>query len=143
MGIPLIIYFSSITENTKTFIERLPFANERIPLRIKDLDVVATKPYVLATPTYGGGRDEALVPKQVMRFLSRKENRELCIGIIGGGNRLFGAHYALAADHLSKRLGVPVLARFEVRGMLSDVNYVTKGLSENWDNLLALRGLTN
>lgn len=139
MSTPRIIYFSSITENTKHFIDRLPFESERLPLLTKELTLDAKDYFVLATPTYGGGRDEALIPKQVLKFLSVKENREFCVGIIGGGNRLFGAHYASASDMLSSRLGVPVLARFEIRGMLSDVEHVTSGLNANWSELVRLR----
>jgi protein involved in ribonucleotide reduction len=137
---PKLIYFSSVTENTKIFVEQLEFESTRIPLRNSDPEVLATSPYVLVIPTYGGGRDEALVPKQVMKFLRLKENRDFCVGVIGGGNILFGDKYAAAADLLGGRLGVPVLARFEIRGMKSDVVAITKGLNENWTKLLELRG---
>lgn len=141
MGSPKLIYFSSVTENTKVFVEQLSFESKRLPLKNSDPEVIAVGPYVLVVPTYGGGKDEALVPKQVMKFLRLKENRELCVGIIGSGNINFGEHYAAAADLLSKNLGVPVLARFEIRGMNSDLESVTKGLNENWEKLLELRGL--
>lgn len=141
MSTPKLIYFSSVTENTKSFVEQLEFPNLRLPLRVRDPEVLASEPYVLVVPTYGGGRDEALVPKQVMKFLSVKQNRELCVGVIGGGNILFGDKYAAAADLLAGRLGVPVLARFEIRGMKSDLDHVTRGLNENWSKLLELRGL--
>jgi protein involved in ribonucleotide reduction len=139
MGAPKLIYFSSVTENTKIFVEQLPFDSVRIPLRNSDPEVFATEPYVLVVPTYGGGRDEALVPKQVMKFLRLKENREFCIGVIGAGNINFGAKYAAAGDLLAGKLGVPMLARFELRGMQSDVVAIAEGLSTNWSKLLELR----
>lgn len=140
---PHLIYFSSVTENTKIFVEQLEFEHTRLPLRAADEAVVADQPYVLVVPTYGGGRDEALVPKQVMRFLKDPEHRRLCIGIIGAGNLNFGDKYAAAADLLSSKLHVPVLARFELRGMKSDRDTITQGLKNNWEKLLEMRGLTD
>lgn len=142
-GVPKLIYFSSVTENTKVFVERLPFDSVRLPLRSSDDPVIPTEPYVLVVPTYGAGRNESLVPKQVIRFLKSPEHRRLCIGVIGAGNINFGESYAAAADLLSSKLQVPVLARFELRGMKSDVDSITQGLKNNWEKLLELRGLTD
>lgn len=139
---PKLIYFSSATENTKVFVEQLEFQSTRLPLFSKDPEVIASEPYVLVLPTYGGGRDEALVPKQVMKFLRHKENRDLCVGVIGSGNINFGDKYAAAADSIGGKLGVPVLARFELRGMRSDVESITEGLIKNWSKLLELRGFS-
>lgn len=141
MNDPKIIYFSSATENTKVFVESLPIASERVPLFKKDEPLVAKEPYVLFVPTYGGGQGEAAVPPQVKRFLSNPENRRLCVGIVGAGNLNFGEKYAAAADVVAKKIAVPVLYRFELRGTQEDAVKVTQGINSNWSILLSMRGL--
>lgn len=51
-----IVYFSSVSENTHRFVEKLELPATRIPIlgRIQDPDFVR-EPYVLVLPTYGGG----------------------------------------------------------------------------------------
>ena len=50
---------------------------------------MATEPYVLVLPTYGGTGGEGSVPKQVIRFLNDPQNRQLIRGVIGAGNTNF------------------------------------------------------
>lgn len=141
MSTPTIIYFSSVTENTKIFVERLPIHATRIPIYRHEQELSVEAPYVLFVPTYGGGKGEAAVPPQVKRFLKSPEVRRLCVGVIGGGNMNFGEKYAVAADVVATKLGVPVLYRFELRGTEEDLVQVTEGINSNWDTLLAMRGL--
>lgn len=56
---PLLVYFSSVSGNTARFIEKLGLPARRIPLHRNDGELVIDKPYVLVTPTYGGGEGEA------------------------------------------------------------------------------------
>ena len=53
----------------------------RIPLHSTDAALVVDEPYVLVTPTYGGGQgrgeEKGAVPKQVIRFLNDEDNRSL------------------------------------------------------------------
>lgn len=136
---PKIIYFSSVTENTKHFVEKLSFPAERIGLMKADGELKVDAPYVLVIPTYGAGKGMAAIPKQVMRFLNDPYARRLCVGIIGGGNINFGTKYAAAADILSKKLTIPVLHRFELRGSATDVEIVENGVVNNWAKLLEFR----
>lgn len=138
---PTIVYFSSVTENTKIFVERLGIKALRIPVYRTDDELLVTEPYVLFVPTYGGGQGEAAVPPQVKRFLKSPEVRALCVGVVGGGNVNFGEKYAAAADGVAAKLGVPVLYRFELRGTKEDLVQVTEGINSNWNTLLAMRGL--
>lgn len=138
---PTIVYFSSVTENTKIFVERLALRALRIPIYRTDDELLVEEPYVLFVPTYGGGQGEAAVPPQVKRFLKSPEIRALCVGVVGGGNVNFGEKYAAAADVVAAKLGVPVLYRFELRGTEEDLVQVTEGINSNWNTLLAMRGL--
>ncbi len=138
---PLFVYFSSVTENTRIFVEKLPYESKRIPLLRNDGELFVKQPFVLVTPTYGGGHEQATVPKQVLKFFQHFEHRKLCVGVIGSGNMNFGDHYCKAADMLAEKLKVPVLARFELRGLSSDVKSITEGIENHWHELLSLRGL--
>lgn len=141
MTMPKIVYFSSVTENTRIFLEQLPFQLERIPIYKHEPELVITRPYILALPTYGGGWSKVLVPPQVKRFLNVLEHRKLCVGIIGSGNMNFGETYAAAADLVGRKLGVPVLARFELRGTGADKIHIQTGVENSWKELVKSRGL--
>ncbi|WEO77823.1 class Ib ribonucleoside-diphosphate reductase assembly flavoprotein NrdI [Cryobacterium sp. SO2] len=127
-----IIYFSSISGNTKRFVEKLGRPAARIPLYPKDAPLVARHPFVLVLPTYGGGNLGPAVPRQVIRFLNDERNRSLIRGVIGAGNTNFGEAFCLAGDIIAQKCGVPHLYRFEVFGTPDDVATVHEGLEEFW-----------
>lgn len=129
---PQIVYFSSATENTRRFVERVGYPAQRIPLRRIDPDIEVTEPYVLVLPTYGGGNVRGAVPKQVIKFLNDEQNRNLCRGVISSGNMNFGEAYCLAGDIVSKKVGVPHLYKFELLGTPQDVDRVKEGLKKFW-----------
>lgn len=130
-----LVYFSSVSENTKRFVERLGLPAQRIPLRphLEAMPQVAD-PYVLIVPTYGGGHDNGrgAVPKQVVRFLNDPGNRSLLRGVIASGNTNFGAAYCLAGKVISAKCEVPELYRFELLGTERDVRAVREGLETFW-----------
>lgn len=127
-----LVYFSSTSDNTHRFVQKLGIRSARIPLQAKDKPLLATQPFVLVLPTYGGITGRGAVPKQVIRFLNTQENRALVRGVIGAGNTNFGETYCLAADIVAAKCGVPVLYRFELMGTSEDVARVTQGLEEFW-----------
>ena len=127
-----LVYFSSVSGNTRRFVEKLGRPADRIPLHAKDAPLKATEPYVLVVPTYGGGNGQGAVPKQVIRFLNDEENRSLIRGVIGAGNTNFGEAYCLAGDIISAKCRVPHLYRFEVFGTEDDVRVVNEGLDSLW-----------
>lgn len=51
----LVVYFSSATENTRRFVDKLGLPSARIPLYKNDEPLIVNEPYVLVCPTYGGG----------------------------------------------------------------------------------------
>lgn len=130
-----IVYFSSATNNTKRFAEKLGFPAQRIPLHPHDQPVEINEPYVLIVPTYGGGNAKGAVPKQVIKFLNNEHNRSLIRGVISSGNTNFGEAYCLAGDIISAKTKVPHLYRFELLGTPDDVKKVKAGLEEFWTRL--------
>lgn len=127
-----LIYFSSASGYTKRFVEKLGVEAARIPLHTRDPELLATEPYVLVLPTYGGEKGERSILPQVIRFLNNEDNRNLLRGVIGAGNTNFGTTYCLAADKISAKCSVPVLYRFELMGTSEDVAHVRQGLEEFW-----------
>ena len=129
---PLLVYFSSTSENTHRFVSKLGFPTARIPLRRTEPPLTVDDEYVLVVPTYGGGSVKGAVPKQVIAFLNNPDNRALCRGVIASGNTNFGQAYCLAGDIIASKLGVPFLYRYELLGTPTDVARVKEGLEDFW-----------
>jgi protein involved in ribonucleotide reduction len=127
-----LICFSSSSENTLRFVRKLGMDFARLPLYARDAPLLATRPFILVLPTYGGTGGEGSVPKQVIRFLNEPRNRELIRGVIGAGNTNFGDNYCLAADIVAAKCKVPQLYRFELMGTPEDVARVHHGLETFW-----------
>jgi len=127
-----LIYFSSASENTRRFVEKLHRDAARIPLYRREAELVASVPFVLVVPTYGGTGGEGSVPKQVIRFLNNPQNRKLIRGVIGAGNTNFGDNYCMAGDIIAFKCQVPHLYRFELMGTPDDVRLVNQGLDKFW-----------
>ena len=127
-----LVYFSSVSGNTHRFVEKLGMDAHRIPLRRTEDPLVMDEEYVLIVPTYGGGNEGGAVPKQVIRFLNDKRNRDLIRGVITAGNTNFGEAYCIAGDIISHKCHVPHMYRFELLGTPRDVRAVTHGLEEFW-----------
>ena len=133
---PLLVFFSSVSGNTARFIEKLGLRAERIPLHSTDPTPRVDEPYVLVTPTYGGGQgrgaEKGAVPKQVIRFLNDEHNRSLIRGVISAGNTNFGESFGLAGEIISRKCRVPHLYRLELFGTPEDVDRVSEGLERWW-----------
>jgi protein involved in ribonucleotide reduction len=125
-----IVYFSNYSGNTKRFVEKLDeYDAIRIPIDWDGSGITIDQPYILFVPTYGGGEGRAAIPRQVRSFLNIKENRKLLKGVVGFGNTNFGKHFCKAADLISAKTGVPVIARVEIFGTDDDVNKVKERLT--------------
>ena len=129
-----IVYFSNYSGNTKRFVEKLNvrFGNVvRIPINWDgDNPVSVTNRYILFVPTYGGGSEKSAIPRQVRHFLNIPSNRELLQGVVGFGNTNFGEHFCKAAEMISGKAGVPIIARVEIFGTSEDVQRVQERLEK-------------
>lgn len=132
----LVVYFSSATENTHRFVEKLGLPSARIPLRLTDDPLIVNEPYVLVCPTYGGGasiskQNTRPVPKQVIRFLNNEHNRSFIRAVVAGGNSNFGTDFGKAGDVIAAKCKVPYVYRFELLGTEEDVTVCREGLLAN------------
>jgi protein involved in ribonucleotide reduction len=125
-----IVYFSSRSENTHRFVQKLGLPARRIPISGETLQAVS--PYVLLVPTYSGEGGKGAVPKQVIRFLNDAANRSNLRGVIAAGNSNFGETFGLAGAIIAKKCQVPYLYRFELVGTADDVANVKHGLERFW-----------
>jgi len=121
-----LVYFSSVSENTHRFVQKLGVPATRIPLHGR---IEVDEPYVLILPDINDG---GYVPKQVIAFLNDEHNRSLIRGVIAAGNNNFGAEFAYAGNVVSRKCGVPYLYRFELMGTPDDVDAVRAGLADFW-----------
>ena len=133
-----IVYFSNYSGNTKKFVEKLSdsFGNvHRIPIDWdKSGPLVVSHDFVLFVPTYGGGSESSAVPRQVKEFLNITQNRDSLRGIVGFGNTNFGEHFCKAAEVISRKTGVPIIARVEIFGTPEEVNIVNERMRMLYDN---------
>lgn len=125
-----LVYFSSASGNTARFIASLGVDADRIPTSPKDVMPEPRQPFVLVCPTFADGEGRGAVPKQVIRFLNDPGRRALLRGVIGAGNRNFGATFALAARVIAEKCKIPVLYRFELAGTETDLLRVRAGLDK-------------
>ena len=132
-----LVYFSSVSENTHRFVQRLDLPGigidvRRIPTRPTEGFLRVDEPYVLMIPTYGGGNEGGAVPRQVVKFLNDAHNRSLIRGVIAAGNTNFGEAYCIAGDIISAKCQVPYLYAFELLGTAEDAARVRDGLGRFW-----------
>lgn len=111
----MIVYFSSTSRNTERFVARLGLPAQRVTEPVG-------QPFILITPTYADAYGDHAVPKPVKAFLG--QYRHLMRGVIGTGNRSFGATFALGGRMVAAKCGVPLLHRMELAGTDVDVEIV-------------------
>ncbi len=135
-----VVYFSSVTDNTHRFVQKLGLPNVRIPLTKAEEPLSVDEPYVLVVPTYGGGvtmtgKNSRPVPPQVIRFLNDEHNRSFIRAVVAGGNSNFGTDFGLAGEVIAKKCKVPYVYRFELMGNEEDVRILRGGLIQNAEAL--------
>lgn len=130
---PMLVYYSSRSGNTLRFVERLGLPALRIPISPKAAMPDPRAPYVLICPSYADGSGRGAVAKQVIRFLNDPQRRAGIRGVIASGNRNFGPYFACAGDLLARKCNIPVLYRFELAGLDSDIARVRAGLDKFWE----------
>lgn len=128
----MIAYFSTKSENTHRFVQRLNLPAVRIPILATDEIPEMSEDYILITPTYGGGEVKGAVPPAVVRFLKAHKNKERIRGVIAAGNTNFGEAFCIAGKVISRNCNVPYLDRFELTGTDADLQRIRTGVMKFW-----------
>lgn len=124
----LIVYFSTKSRNTHKFVHKLNLPCIELKQNSNDSMITIDHPFVLITPTYGGGYLKGAVPPQVIRFLNNEHNRNNMIGVVSTGNRNFGEAFCLAGRVIADKCGVPNLADVELFGTAEDVQHTRQAI---------------
>jgi len=65
------------------------------------------------------------IPATTDEFLQNENNSKLLKSVSSSGNRNWGQFFALAADKIQQKYGIPVLMKFELSGTSTEVeNYI-------------------
>lgn len=113
------VVYCSMTGNVRAFVRKLNQINKSIEtIEIRNGKEVVDDKYLLITHTTGKGE----MPKKLVDFLGDKTNVKNAVGVVGSGNKNWGAHFCGGAYKASEICGVPVLHTFEVRGNQKDID---------------------
>lgn len=144
----IYLVYISLSGNTESFVKRLKsffqFQTDwEIELvHVKDLvkqDIPFYRldaPFVAFLPTYlegGNGVDNGdveILTNPLGDFIALGTNAELCLGVVGSGNRNFNNQYCLTAKQYSERFNFPVIDTFELRGMQNDIERIGRKIIE-------------
>lgn len=118
----MLIVYDSLTRNVERFIGKIKEDDHEYKKISPSLEV--QEPFLLITYTTGKG----LVPPSTEKFLHQFGH--LMEGVISSGNRNWGPNYGKAGDKISSEYHVPLLMKFELSGMASDVQKVRDIISE-------------
>lgn len=132
-----IVYYSTSSGNVHRFVKMLEemsgYKTIRIPKKAREEMPVVDEPYCLIVPTYKGGDslvdvDLDTVPKQVVKFLENKTNRDNAKVVSVSGNINFIEDYCIAGTQIEKTYGIPYRHRFEMSGTHHDAHILIEGL---------------
>lgn len=139
------ILYISITGNTRAFVQQLQAyaakqslaeAPQIILKEIDDNTLPASEeqPYFAFVPTYleGGNGidngDQEILTESLGEYLAFADNAQLCLGIVGSGNKNFNNQYCLTAKQYAEKFNCPLLADYELRGTAADVKRIYEEL---------------
>lgn len=110
------VVYHTLTGQTRRFVEKLNWATPALELSETNFAQTMREPFVLIVPTY-----EPALTELVDDFLTYADNFKFCRGLVGTGNRNFGADFIYTAKNLSRDFDLPLLYAFEFSGTPTDV----------------------
>ena len=108
------IYYDSKTGNVERFIGKIRPLKNWIFIKIDENAVVENKGHLVTFTTNFGE-----VPKTTEKFLEKNNSKILSVS--SSGNMNWGKLYALAADKIAENYKIPVILKFELAGLNSEV----------------------
>ena len=117
------IYYDSKTGNVERFINKLRPLKSWVFIKVND-DVIAENKGHLVTFTTNFGE----IPLNTQNFIEK--NNDKLLSVSSSGNMNWGKLYALAADKISEKYNIPVLLKFELSGLNSDIEQFINRVEE-------------
>ena len=117
------IYYDSKTGNVERFINKLRPLKSWVFIKVND-DVIAENKGHLVTFTTNFGE----IPLNTQNFIEK--NKDKLLSVSSSGNMNWGKLYALAADKISEKYNIPVLLKFELSGLNSDIEHFINRVEE-------------
>lgn len=125
-----LVYFSSSSENTHRFVEKLGLPAIRIPIAGARSKLLMEQPYILIVPSYGGGSAVGAVPIRDPLSTFRK-TVHTCAASSPPGTPTSAQRTASPATS-SPKMPCAFLYRFELLGTAQDVENVRQGVTAFW-----------
>jgi protein involved in ribonucleotide reduction len=123
-GSTMLVVYDSLMGKTERFVRKTGLPCIKITEGL-----IIDEPYVLVTYTCGHGE----VPKTTLDFLAN--NHEYMIGVSASGHRNWGAEkYARAGVRIAETYNVPLINRFQMSGMPSDIENFIGGANELYEH---------
>ena len=148
MSKSIYILYISIAGNTQSFVDNLEdYAEQQHQLDANNPLIVKkeitdqtdfeseTDPYFAFVPTYldgGNGIDNGvkeLMTNVLGEYIAYKDNRKLCLGVIGSGNRNFNEQYCLTARRCASDYGFEMIDDYELRGNSPDCKRIYENMA--------------
>ncbi|WP_353989915.1 class Ib ribonucleoside-diphosphate reductase assembly flavoprotein NrdI [Pediococcus argentinicus] len=148
MSKSIYILYISIAGNTQSFVDDLEdYAEQQHQLDANNPLIVKkeitdqtdfeseTDPYFAFVPTYldgGNGIDNGvkeLMTNVLGEYIAYKDNRKLCLGVIGSGNRNFNEQYCLTARRYASDYGFEMIDDYELRGNSTDCKRIYENMA--------------
>ena len=117
------IYYDSKTGNVERFINKLRPLKSWVFIKVND-DVIAENKGHLVTFTTNFGE----IPLNTQNFIEK--NKDKLLSVSSSGNMNWGKLYALAADKISEKYNIPILLKFELSGLNSDIEQFINRVEE-------------
>lgn len=102
--------------------------NKLVELSPSNPYITMTQPYIIIVPSY----EEIEIREIFYDFFETADNINLCIGMIGSGNRNFGDLYLVTAKEMHDLYDIPILYDVEFHGNSRDVTEIEHLLSDIW-----------
>jgi len=121
----------SLTFNSINFIKKLDTSNmgEIIKLNRMNPVIEAERPYYLV---FGSYELEGTLYNKIVDFLNHSNNLDLCLGIIGSGNRNIGPEYLITPKRICREFNLDMIFSFEAAGLSKDVEYMNNYLNDKY-----------
>jgi protein involved in ribonucleotide reduction len=116
----MLVVYDSAMGKTENFVQRTGLPSVKI-----HEGLIVDEPFVLVTYTINHGQ----VPESTSKFLTN--NHDNMIGVASSGHRNWGKEkFGRAGTTISEKYGVPLILKFQMRGMPSDIEKFIEGVRE-------------